>query len=107
MVACIRCLILLALCDGVAAVGVRGVFSGYTHVLTHGECSCGCCIREQRRPNEVNGNVKFKCSRPPASDQRYLQRGCGSQCTTVNDRIFPSSTTLDQNRFCFYHCQPT
>uniref|UniRef100_A0A7S0ASH7 Secreted protein n=1 Tax=Pyrodinium bahamense TaxID=73915 RepID=A0A7S0ASH7_9DINO len=98
----------LALCmagvDG--RVGAKGFFSVYTDIFEERECSCSCCIRELRRPNEINGNAKYKCSMPPVNDKRVELHGCTSTCTVVNDAIFHTSGTLETNRFCFYHCQP-
>mmetsp|Transcript_51997 Transcript_51997/g.151084 ORF Transcript_51997/g.151084 Transcript_51997/m.151084 type:complete len:168 (+) Transcript_51997:93-596(+) len=90
-----------------ARVGVRGIFSVYTDTLDARECTCNCCIREPRRPNEIIGDAKYKCSMPPSNDKRLRQNGCTSTCTVVNDPIFLSSAAVETNRFCFYHCQPT
>uniref|UniRef100_A0A7S4VDV5 Uncharacterized protein n=1 Tax=Alexandrium monilatum TaxID=311494 RepID=A0A7S4VDV5_9DINO len=90
-----------------ARVGMRGIFSVYTETLQQRECTCNCCIREPRRPNEVIGNAKYKCAMPPQNDHRFRTNGCTSTCTVVNDPIFESSATVETNRFCFYHCQPT
>mmetsp|Transcript_76265 Transcript_76265/g.202532 ORF Transcript_76265/g.202532 Transcript_76265/m.202532 type:complete len:168 (-) Transcript_76265:15-518(-) len=90
-----------------ARVGAKGIFSVYSATLDERECTCNCCIREPRRPNEVVGDAKYKCSMPPANDNRLSQNGCTPSCTVVNDPIFRESATIETNRFCFYHCQPT
>mmetsp|Transcript_76458 Transcript_76458/g.236769 ORF Transcript_76458/g.236769 Transcript_76458/m.236769 type:complete len:167 (-) Transcript_76458:35-535(-) len=89
-----------------ARVGAKGIFSVYTDPLDERECPCNCCIREPRRPNEIVGNALFKCAMPPANDKRVQMHGCTASCTVVNDPVFLSGT-VETNRFCFYHCQPT
>eukprot|EP00418_Pyrodinium_bahamense_P067990 CAMPEP_0179098440 /NCGR_PEP_ID=MMETSP0796-20121207/45365_1 /TAXON_ID=73915 /ORGANISM="Pyrodinium bahamense, Strain pbaha01" /LENGTH=162 /DNA_ID=CAMNT_0020796219 /DNA_START=110 /DNA_END=598 /DNA_ORIENTATION=- len=92
----------------ISLVGVdAGLFRAYTDTLEERECTCNCCIREPRRPNEINGDIKYKCSMPPANDERMVHYGCTNVCTVVNDPIFFASATVETNRFCFYHCQPT
>mmetsp|Transcript_123559 Transcript_123559/g.245936 ORF Transcript_123559/g.245936 Transcript_123559/m.245936 type:complete len:179 (+) Transcript_123559:95-631(+) len=96
----------LLLVGAEARVRTRGFFSAYTSTLAARECTCNCCIREPRRPGEIFGEVQYKCSMPPANDKRLLQNGCEDTCTVVNDAIFKRSSTLETNRYCFYHCQP-
>mmetsp|Transcript_14228 Transcript_14228/g.44255 ORF Transcript_14228/g.44255 Transcript_14228/m.44255 type:complete len:166 (+) Transcript_14228:76-573(+) len=86
---------------------MKGIFSAYTDTLDERECTCACCIREPRRPNEVVGDSRYKCAMPPSNDRRWQRNGCTSTCTVVNDPIFPSSVTVETNRYCFYHCEPT
>eukprot|EP00438_Fugacium_kawagutii_P032922 Skav212035 [mRNA] locus=scaffold782:27187:30781:+ [translate_table: standard] len=88
---------------------VKGLFSKYTKVLTDKECTCNCCIREQRRPSEMTDPNKssYKCALAPASDRNYEAYKCSDTCTVVNDPIFPRASAISSNRFCFYHCVPT
>lgn len=101
-------LLLLCLCLPVDA-RVKGLFSKYTKVLTDKECTCNCCIREQRRPSEISDPSKssFKCALAPASDRNFEAYQCSDTCTVVNDPIFPRASKISANRFCFYHCVPT
>mmetsp|Transcript_42652 Transcript_42652/g.114635 ORF Transcript_42652/g.114635 Transcript_42652/m.114635 type:complete len:163 (-) Transcript_42652:89-577(-) len=90
------------------AVGVdAGIFSAYTTTLDERECTCNCCIKERRRPTELPALSPYKCAAAPENDPKMDLYGCSSTCSVVNDPIFPSATTLDMNRFCFYHCSPT
>mmetsp|Transcript_81187 Transcript_81187/g.181641 ORF Transcript_81187/g.181641 Transcript_81187/m.181641 type:complete len:166 (-) Transcript_81187:103-600(-) len=107
MAALPRLAAVLAACMVGAQARVKGIFSSYSATLDERECTCNCCIREPRRPNEIIGDAKYKCSMPPSNDQRLQQNGCTPSCTVVNDPIFLSSATVETNRFCFYHCQPT
>mmetsp|Transcript_106332 Transcript_106332/g.297662 ORF Transcript_106332/g.297662 Transcript_106332/m.297662 type:complete len:187 (+) Transcript_106332:53-613(+) len=84
-----------------------GIFSSYTRTLKERECTCNCCIRQHRRPSEVVGDALFKCAMPPAGDSRVKLHDCNDRCIVLNDPVLPSSTIVDMNRFCFYHCQPT
>ncbi|CAK9004550.1 unnamed protein product [Durusdinium trenchii] len=101
--------VFLLLCLSPVDGRVKGLFSKYTKVLPEKECTCNCCIREQRRPSEISDSKKsfYKCALAPASDNQYVQNKCSDSCTVVNDPIFPRASTISANRFCFYHCVPT
>eukprot|EP00933_Yihiella_yeosuensis_P004603 TRINITY_DN108979_c0_g1_i1.p1 TRINITY_DN108979_c0_g1~~TRINITY_DN108979_c0_g1_i1.p1 ORF type:complete len:169 (-),score=38.57 TRINITY_DN108979_c0_g1_i1:129-635(-) len=86
---------------------VKGIFSRYSNELVAKECTCNCCIRELRRPAERTASAKFKCALAPPNDDRVAIHGCQDTCTVINDPIFPQAETLEMNRFCFFHCQPT
>merc|ERR1719253_1806752 len=62
---------------------------------------------ERRRPNEVDGDINAKCSVPPVGDSRSAAYNCPTRCNMVNDPILAVSSTVEIERFCFYHCQPT
>ena len=71
------------------------------------ECKCGCCTVEPRRPAEVHDEVVSKCSALSVSDTRSQELGCPDACSVINDMIFEASRTVELERFCFYHCQPS
>mmetsp|Transcript_5767 Transcript_5767/g.16183 ORF Transcript_5767/g.16183 Transcript_5767/m.16183 type:complete len:171 (+) Transcript_5767:87-599(+) len=99
---------LLAVSIALRAVGVdAGIFSAYTKTLDERECTCNCCIKERRRPTELPATSPYKCAAAPGNDPKMDLYGCSNTCSVVNDPIFPSATTLEMNRFCFYHCTPT
>eukprot|EP00927_Polykrikos_kofoidii_P045309 TRINITY_DN39243_c0_g1_i1.p1 TRINITY_DN39243_c0_g1~~TRINITY_DN39243_c0_g1_i1.p1 ORF type:complete len:184 (+),score=26.91 TRINITY_DN39243_c0_g1_i1:64-615(+) len=96
-----------ALSVGVSIRRTRGIFDFWPKELAEKECTCQCCIAELRRPQEMNAQINAKCTPPPEDDQRNTMYGCTTRCSVVNDPIFPSSSVVEYNRYCFYHCKPT
>jgi len=53
------------------------------------------------------GVTLSKCALPPVNDKRLTLYQCPKKCTVVNDAVLTSTHTVELERFCFYHCQPT